>query len=104
MIALRKNNPAIANSDKYSYDVTGFEETKVLILQRWRRQYRVMCIFSFNTESTGIEINLPAGNWKKILDSAGLDYGGPGPLMPDGMAGEQSLTVPPRSIAVYERI
>jgi len=104
LIALRKNNPAIANSDKYSYDVTGFEEIKVLILQRWRRQYRVMCIFSFNTESTGIEINLPAGNWKKILDSAGLDYGGPGPLMPDGMAGEQSLTVPPRSIAVYERI
>ncbi len=104
LIALRKNNPAIANTDKYSYDVTGFEETKVLILQRRRRQYRVMCIFCYSTESAAFEIHLPAGNWKKILDSADPGYGGPGPTLPDGMAGEQSLTMPPRSIAVYEKM
>lgn len=104
LILLRKNNPAIANSDKYSYDVSGFEDIKVLLLQRRRRQYRVMCLFNFSTESAAFEVHLPAGKWKKILDSAGLKYGGPGPLLPDGMAGEQNLLMPPRSIAVYENI
>jgi len=63
-----------------------------------------MCLFNFSTESAAFEVHLPAGNWKKILDSAGLKYGGPGPLLPDGMAGEQNLLMPPRSIAVYEKI
>lgn len=104
LIRLRKDNPAIANPDKYSYDVTGFEDLKVLLLQRWRRQYRVMCMFCFGTESAGFEVHLPAGSWKKILDSAGLKYGGPGPLLPDSMTGEQNLVMPPRSVAVYEKL
>ena len=54
------------------------------------------------TEAANFEIHLPAGNWKKILDSAGLNYGGPGALLPDKMAGEQNLLMPPRSVAVYE--
>lgn len=103
LIELRKNNPAIANSDKYSYDVSGFEDLKVLLLQRRRRQYRIMCLFNFSTESARFEVHLPAGNWKKILDSAESSYGGPGPLLPEGMAGEQDLLMPPRSIAVYEK-
>jgi maltooligosyltrehalose trehalohydrolase len=104
LISLRQNNPAIANSDKYSYDVSGFEDLKVLLLQRWRRQYRVGCMFCFSTESASFEIQLPAGKWKKILDSAGLNYGGPGALLPDEMAGRQNLLMPPRSLAVYEKL
>lgn len=104
LIALRRDNPLIANPDKYRYDVSGFDESKVLIIQRWRKLYRLLCLLCFNEEKAGFDLHLPAGSWKKIFDSAETTWEGPGALLPESMEGEQRLVMPPRSFAVYHNV
>jgi len=50
------------------------------------------------------EIRLPARRiiWTKILDSADAKWEGPGATLPDAIRDRWELTLPPRSLAVYQ--
>jgi maltooligosyltrehalose trehalohydrolase len=86
LIRLRKTVPALARLCKQEVEATPFEAEGVIVV---RRGEGAVVTFNFSAEERTAP--LPAGRWKKVLDSADERWGGPG-------SGE---AMRPRSVAVF---
>ena len=62
-------------------------------------------IFCFSKQQTMVPLALPAGRWKKILDSAEQRWLGPGSLLPEEVEsnGRIELPVTPQTVVVLGR-
>ena len=64
----------------------------------------MLCIMNFNTEARRYTtIELPAGSWRKVLDSSEERWMGPGSTIPDTIPSENNLLLPPSVIVLYQR-
>jgi hypothetical protein len=78
----------------------GFEEPKVLMVWRWTSTETACQIFHFGESPVTLELPIPAGYWRKILDSGEERwYGAGSSVLPTILSeGEVSLTLPPLAV------
>jgi maltooligosyltrehalose trehalohydrolase len=105
LIRLRKESPVLRILDKDRMEVIGFEPEQVLWWRRWCAEEEAAAIFHFGKEKKSISLSLPAGNWRKQIDSADNTWRGPGSTVSLELVseGEVSLSLPPESFIVFSR-
>ncbi len=104
LIRLRKEIPALAHLQKDHLEVWGAEEKKVLWMRRWMENSHIFALFNFQNTDLRLDISLPGGQWRKIMDSADSIWNGPGGLLPEQIQAGQGLTIHGRSFAVYKQV
>ncbi len=100
LLMLRRGIPRMVSKKGFSLD--GPAQQRVLIWHRRHEWGQVHGLMNFSPEVQ--EIRLPAQRivWTKILDSADARWEGPGATLPDAIRDRWELTMPPRSLAVYQ--
>ncbi len=102
LIWLRKETPALARLDKNTMTVGGFED-RIFLLHRWSENSEVVLVFNFSQDQSSVTIPIPAGRWRKRLDSAEKRWQGEGNTMPEQLdTNEQvSLNLKPWALALF---
>lgn len=103
LIALRKRLPAIARAEKERIN-TFHQETDPVLAVRYGSEAGDVCVFfCFSPEPARFALELPVGDWTKLLDSAEERWNGNGTRLPAKMSstGKINLELNPKSIAVY---
>ncbi|MCT7979117.1 malto-oligosyltrehalose trehalohydrolase [Laspinema olomoucense] len=102
LIELRRTVPALKNLSKETLDCGCLEAENLLFVRRWTENSQVFYVINFSTNSVSFEPKIPEGNWQKVLDSSEESWKGPGSSLPQGIEPQQSLSIPPLTVAVYE--
>jgi len=105
LIQLRRNRPALANLSKEDQEVTVFEKEGFLLVRRWADNDEIAALFHFGREAGRIELPLPQGRWRKLLDSSEERWLGPGSQAGDTVesSGALALTRPGPGVALWTR-
>jgi maltooligosyltrehalose trehalohydrolase len=105
LIRLRKEIAALAQLSKKHQSVVADHEQRTLFVRRRAGSDEAFMIFCFSKQQTTVPLTLPAGRWKKILDSAEQRWLGPGSLLPEEIEsnGRIELPVTPQSVVVLGR-
>src|SRR5262249_12853447 len=105
LISLRKSLPALRYLSKEKMDVTSFDEDRVFAVRRWNANDEVLAIFNFNDREVHGFRNIPAGHWRKRMDSSDVRWLGTGTVAPDAIDGapKGGLRLQPESVLVYEK-
>jgi maltooligosyltrehalose trehalohydrolase len=82
LIRLRKTVPPLSSLNKEQMEVWGYEEEKILFIRRWIAKGEVSIIFNFDDSAKSVVLPLPAGEWRKQLDSEEESWGGRGSAVP----------------------
>lgn len=103
LIKLRKNLAALRRLDKASMKVVGYENEKIVAIERWDGADRILLIANLNTTSQTASVEVFGGAWHKILDSAEEKWRGPGTLLDDELDGRECdrIKLAPRSVALF---
>jgi maltooligosyltrehalose trehalohydrolase len=109
LLQLRKTAPALAHLAKDAVTATPLEDRNLLLVRRFRpgpaAVSEVLIVLSFADErSEPARLQIPEGNWIKVLDSADERWGGPGGRIPESVEKGGEILVAPRSVAVLERV
>jgi len=99
LITLRKSMPQAVS--KEGLMVRALNEQPVILWQRPYGQGQLQCLMNFGTEAQALDLNACQGQWIKQLDSAATPWEGPGTTLPERLTGQTTVTMPPRSLAVY---
>jgi len=103
LIRLRKTVPALANLDKESLQVRGWDDVRVLMARRWFERSAVAAVFNFSASEASVRAPIPAGRWTVLIDSADTRWAGPGRAAPDHLeshGGTVQLTLAPWSFVL----
>jgi maltooligosyltrehalose trehalohydrolase len=106
LLALRKKMPALQVTDRRQIKVTGLTQKKILTVLRQAGNNAVLCIFSFSNVQEQVALDLPAGGWKKLLDSSAPHWRGHGEDAPASLTVKEegagdAIPVNPFSMLVY---
>lgn len=103
LIALRKEVQALSKADKRESEVTEWPPYDLIILRRRCHSEEVALFFHFGESAISAVVSLPEGRWLKRLDSAELQWHGPGSTVPECVEsrGEISLNLNPYSVLVF---
>lgn len=106
LLALRRRIPALAQADKFTMTVTLLEKESVLSVRRWRGPSEVFAVFHFGTQPVQVKLPIPAGRWKRILDSGEPRWQGPGSEVPREISsiGRARLALSPRALVLFSRM
>ena len=77
LIRLRREIPALASLDREKLEVRRLKD-RLLLLHRWQGDSHVVCMMNLGGEPVKAAADCPAGEWRKRLDSAQTEWGGPG--------------------------
>ena len=104
-IRLRQTVPALSRLDKDSMVASAYEKVQVLYVRRWSEVDEVVMLCHFGQGQADITLPVPAGHWRKRLDSAEARWQGPGsPLSEDLVSdGELSLTLRPQVVVLLHQ-
>jgi len=101
LLRVRKQLPALSNSDTSCVEATAFEKEKALLLRRWTDGQEIFACFNFGKDAARVTLSVPPAGWKKVLNSRDQRWAGPGTSLPECLASAQSLVVEPLSFALY---
>ncbi len=103
LIRLRKELPPLAYLDKGHLDVIGYENAKSLFVRRWTETDQAFAVFNFGEPEATLSFPLPAGRWRRQIDSSEKRWLGGGSAVPALLRsqGEAMLTVGPKAFAVF---
>ena len=102
LIALRHTIPALKKLDKQNFQAINKDE--VILLHRWQENSQVFCILNFSDRNISLSSIFPAGNWRKILDSAETKWMGDGSSLPTQIdSGEPKISIKSHTFAVYQQ-
>ena len=106
LIRLRKQLPAIASSDKPTLEVRALEAREVLILYYKAAADEVCLILCFANQPVCTVLELPSGQWCKLLDSAEDQWRGAGSSLPSTLCagGQTKVKLPARSVALFQNV
>ncbi len=101
LISLRRERPALALLERKNLAVRALETERLLFMERWSGDERLLSLFNFSREA---RFPFPAaGSWRKLLDSAGHDWNGPGSPLPATVRGERQVAMAGQSFALYRK-
>lgn len=101
LIALRRELP------RGAVEAVANEATRTLMAQRSDDDgEEAALIFHFGTAATRASVSLQPGRWRRALDSASVQWRGPGSEVPEELdsAGEVTLSLSPMSFVVLRKI
>ncbi len=106
LILLRKELPAINESNLQDQEIITFGKERLLFLRRWYGSSEVCTVFNFSEESVSAGLPLPPAKWLCRLDSANRRWLGDGNTNPAILDsnGEVSLCLSPWSCILYEKV
>lgn len=106
LLRLRRDQPALANLSFEHLEAIPFECEKILFVRRWAGNDQVCLAFNFGTDVAAIRLPVPAGPWRKKLDTADPRWLGPGTTIPDVIqsGGEIALNLAASAFVVFARI
>jgi maltooligosyltrehalose trehalohydrolase len=104
LIALRRENQALAHLSKETMEVIVLEE-ELLLVRRWKGQQEWMVAFHFGKKKASRAVPLPKGRWTKRLDSSDARWLGPGSLVQEeiGSDREVCLGLQPESFLILKK-
>jgi maltooligosyltrehalose trehalohydrolase len=83
LLRLRRDISALANLDKDAMEVTPFIDQKVLLVRRWDASGQILIAHNFDRTATDINVTIPEGNWRTVLDSNEERWAGGGGAITD---------------------
>ncbi|MHC1725791.1 MAG: malto-oligosyltrehalose trehalohydrolase [Syntrophobacteraceae bacterium] len=103
LIRMRRDNPALRNTDRNGMEMKGFEESKLMLMKRTSERYTLISIFNFDSVEHVLEAREAGldGSFVKFLDSSDAVWAGPGSLLPEKVDAAQSLRLRPSSVAIF---
>ena len=105
LIRLRKAAPSLRSMSKEDMEVLGYEQEKILFIRRWAGKEEVDIIFNFDCRPKSVALPIPAGEWRKQLDSEEETWGGRGSDVPLRIQsrGEMSIPINRKAFVVFVR-
>jgi maltooligosyltrehalose trehalohydrolase len=105
LIRIRKGHPALSRPSKEEMEVSAYGGKKVLLVRRWNGAAQSAAAYHFGDAPVTVEVALPAGSWKTLLDSSDARWGGSGAAA-EGVAsrGKASLSLNPRAVVLLSRM
>jgi maltooligosyltrehalose trehalohydrolase len=102
LLRMRREIPALASLDLEVLDATVLPNERTLIMHRGSKGARVIAVFQFGEQAEKVSIEIPAGRWQKVLDSATPRWGSAGSEIPEVLesAGKMHLGLQPSSVFV----
>ncbi len=104
LIRLRKKIAALSHLDKESMTVWGDDKSKVIMVERWHRESRVLSIINTHSRDVSFMPVTDDHEWKKIMDSSESKWHGPGTLLKENIKGRHELEMRAHSLALYETV
>lgn len=103
LLRLRHEIPALAELSKHSQEINSLGEATALLARRCDARSHVAVAFYFGAEPKPVELPLPAGFWRLLLDSAEQRWNGLGGVLPSGLksSGKVQLVLNPWSVLVW---
>jgi len=102
LILMRQINEALKKLDKQKLEVSSREEEKLLFMRRYSEENQVFYLMNFSDRTITFDLDPPTGSWQKILDSADSKWMGPGTTLPEKLIPGELLTIPAKSLALYQ--
>jgi maltooligosyltrehalose trehalohydrolase len=104
LLRLRREVPAIAEAEKSDIDARPYSTQKALLISYGSAGGGVEALFNFSDESVRLSLDLSAGEWSSLLDSAEPRWGGSGSTVPQKIhsSGRASLQLSPHSFVVLQ--
>jgi maltooligosyltrehalose trehalohydrolase len=99
LLRLRRECAPLLGAGRRRTEVVAEPDQRVLRVRRWRGGEEVLCLFQLASDGASIVVDVPAGDWRVVLDSADERFGGPGRARQD-VAGEPVIAIKPRSFLV----
>jgi maltooligosyltrehalose trehalohydrolase len=93
LLRTRREIPALAHPDKRATEVTAFAPEKVLLLRRWTGSSQIFAVFNFSARRFTLSLPVPAGHWRKQLDSAEPRWQGQGSELPESFDSEGEVRI-----------
>jgi len=110
LIRLRNTLPALATLDKGEHlEAQSFDPQNVLVLHRKHADGAALTLLNFGSEPATLDLNVPAGTWEKLLDTADerwqLSSSGAATALPERLEsrGTVALTLAPHTCALFKR-
>lgn len=105
LLRLRKEIPALRLLSKKNLQVLGFEQERSLFFRRWCGEDEVFALVGMADEAATLELPVPVGRWKRLLDSADHAWLGAGTTRPDTVesTGALQLAIGPKEVVLYRR-
>ena len=104
LYALRREHPALAPRDRENLDVELHKEARAMLVRRRCGGEEAFFVLHFGKAACRLRLDLPVGNWTKLLDSAQPQWGGLGSPAAERLAGGPvELDLAPLGVVVYGR-
>ncbi|MGA7188858.1 MAG: malto-oligosyltrehalose trehalohydrolase [Candidatus Acidiferrales bacterium] len=105
LLRLRREIPALARLDKKGAEVVAYPSEKTLFLRRRHGADQIFAAFNFDTEQVPLSLAVPAGQWRKRLDSAEPRWQGSGSELPESIdsRGNVSLSVAASAFCLFSQ-
>jgi maltooligosyltrehalose trehalohydrolase len=105
LIRLRKSVPALRNLEKDCVNTTVLEGTRLLVVRRRQETDQALILLNFADALAEVPQDLLGDAWMKVLDSADINWQGPGSSVPSVIWANSlpNWTIAPRSACVFRR-
>ena len=100
LLTLRRGIPHVVSRKGFTVDCLARQN--VLIWHRRHAWGQVHCLMNFNSEAQPVQPPVRQIGWVKVLDSADTRWEGPGATLPETIRDRREVTMPARSLAVYQ--
>ena len=100
LLTLRRSIPHVV--DRKGFTVDCLAGQKVLMWHRRHAWGQIHCLMNFSPEAQTVRPPVQHSGWTKVLDSAEAQWDGPGATLPDTLRDRREVTIPARSLAVFQ--
>jgi maltooligosyltrehalose trehalohydrolase len=102
LIRLRTTVASLANLSKEHCNVICLDDPPAIVLERHVEGEEALTVLHFGSADTRFNLNTREGTWTKLLDSADIEWLGPGGAMPDEIQskGVMEIAMRPKSVCL----
>lgn len=102
LLGFRKTTPALYKLEKKNIDIRYYKTNKLIRIERWHNESRVIAYFNFSEKSTEVQTDETDCLGKKLIDSSDNKWGGPGATMPQIIERLNEYRIPGYGFVLYE--
>jgi maltooligosyltrehalose trehalohydrolase len=105
LLRLRRTVSALCHLSKDHCETRCLAENSVIAIRRFLHREEALTLLHFGTDETIVELDIPAGVWKKQLDSADRLWLGMGSALPAEItsSGRSAFRLRAKSVALFVR-
>jgi maltooligosyltrehalose trehalohydrolase len=103
LIHIRKHVLSLLPVDKRTLTASIIGNSQTLLLQRGDTNNSVVFVGNFSLKKSSCHLELPAGDWEKIMDSRDTQWAGPGTDISGVVSSLEQITLAPRSFCIFKR-